>query len=204
MLIKVCGLTNSQNVYDCIQMKISYLGFIFHIKSPRYISPEKVRNLPTGQAFRVGVFVYHQPEEILKIMDKAKLNLAQLHGDYSKKACLRIGPERIIKVFWPDRYSDKDSFINELEKSAPYCKYFLLDAGLQGGGHGEKIASFWLKDISFPNPWFLAGGLGPNNVYNSVQTFHPDGVDLNSGIEKSTGQKDSNLLKKVLSQIRSY
>ena len=39
-------------------------------------------------------------------------------------------------------------------------------------------------------PWFLAGGLTPNNIAEALQMLSPQGIDLSSGVEISPGHKD--------------
>lgn len=56
---------------------------------------------------RVGVFVEQEAEEIQRIMKIARLDLAQLHGGQSLDCALAVGPERVIRVIWPDRYAHR-------------------------------------------------------------------------------------------------
>ena len=202
MLVKICGLTREKDVRVCEDLEVDFTGFIFHPKSPRCVSPEWVGSLFKSKTRRVGVFVHQDAEEIVDILDRAKLDLAQVHGGQDLKQCRQIGAERAIKVFWPERYANREELQTELELFAPLCRYFLLDSGTKGGGHGKVIESSILKDMSLPRPWILAGGLGAENVHNLIQSLQPDGVDLNSGVENSPGIKNNELLKSVVGRIR--
>src|SRR6056297_553346 len=197
MLIKVCGLTRQEDVQICLNAGVDFLGFIFHPQSPRYLQPEDASHIPKKTGKRVGVFVHHSLDEILKYAQTADLDLIQLHGPFSISDCAVLREIPIIKVFWPAQYTCIKDFLNDLELYAPYCRYFLFDAGLKGGGHGKTIQSTWLEGLKSPRPWFLAGGLGPDNLQDLVERYNPDGLDFNSGIETSPGVKDKRLIQDI-------
>lgn len=201
MLIKVCGLTRPADVRHCLELDVDLVGFIFHAPSPRSVSPDLAAGFPRGRALRVGVFMRQSAQEVIRIMDRAGLDLAQLHGSYSPSDCRLIGPERVIKTFWPRRHERAESFQQELEAHASSCRTMLLDSGLSGGGHGERIQSHWLSDVHVPRPWILAGGLGPDRVRDQVRKLKPDGIDLNSGVESSPGVKDAERIRRTLEDI---
>ncbi|MFW6054777.1 MAG: phosphoribosylanthranilate isomerase, partial [Thermodesulfobacteriota bacterium] len=190
ILIKVCGLTRQEDVLLCQDLEVDLLGFIFHEKSPRFVSPKTVAGFVRGKSLRVGVFVGQSVARILEIKELASLDLIQLHGDYSPAQCRSIGPDRVIKVFWPQRYPGPDDFFRDLRRYAACCRYFLFDAGQAGGGHGQTLQTEWIKKGTSPRPWFLAGGLCSKNVHNFIQQYKPDGLDMNSGVEKRPGIKD--------------
>lgn len=198
MPIKVCGLTRAEDVQACLQLEVDFLGFIFHAPSPRHLEPEQAQSLPRGQALRVGVFVRQSPEQVLQIMHQARLDLAQLHGDYSQQDCARIGPGKIIKTLWPERFPGPEELQREMESFSDYCSYFLLDPGKSGGGHGRGLQLPWPRLPKPAKPWFLAGGLSPASLPRALQDFRPWAVDLNSGVESSPGCKDRAKLLKCL------
>lgn len=197
MFMKVCGLTQEEDVKTCLSTGVGFLGFIFHSTSPRYISPEQVAGFPKGTAKRVGIFVHHSLDQILEIVHKADLDLIQLHGDYTPRDCSSLSPIQIMKVFWPERYRNRHTLTRDLEDYAPTCRYFLFDAGLKGGGHGQQIQSLWMKDVPCPRPWFLAGGLDPQNFQEFALRYRPDGLDFNSGLERAPGVKDQQGIRNV-------
>lgn len=201
MRIKVCGLTRQEDVNACRELGAHWAGFIFHPDSRRYIAPERAASLETGSLLRVGVFVRQDPEEVLAIMEACRLDLAQLHGDQGPGFCRRVGPERVLKVLWPQRYEAQQDLQQELDRYAPCCAWLLLDAGLSGGGHGTRIQVPWLnRALRFQRPWILAGGLGPESIGEGL-ALGPDGVDLNSGVESAPGIKDRQAMAQTLSTI---
>ena len=101
--IKVCGITRQSDLSTAMGMGAHFCGFIFHPGSPRYIAPSRAAALDSALIRRVGVFVNQNAEEIMDIMKTARLEFAQLHGAHSLDCARRIGPEKVIRVLWPDR-----------------------------------------------------------------------------------------------------
>lgn len=225
MLVKVCGLTREEDALLCAELGADLLGFIFHPGSPRNTTPEFPARLDFPRmglpgVRKVGLFVDQKPMEALGLMAAGRLDLAQLHGGQTESFCAvlaeRMGPSRIIKVFWPEKASSLEAFQAELDRYAPYCGMMLVDAGSGGGGHGRGIenkAAEILANAKFPRPWLLAGGLNPENLPGLISRYRslglpsqgkgPDGVDLNSGVEKSPGLKDETLLRAAFAAIKT-
>ncbi|MHC1699576.1 MAG: phosphoribosylanthranilate isomerase [Humidesulfovibrio sp.] len=217
LLVKICGLTREEDALLCAELGADLLGFIFHPGSPRNTTPEFPARLRTPGARKVGVFVGQNPMEALGLMAAGRLDLAQLHGGQTESFCsalaARMGPERIIKVFWPEQAASLEAFQAELDRYAPYCGMMLVDAGAGGGGHGRTIGSQGggqggeiLARAKFPRPWLLAGGLGPDNVADVLSRFQPlgnppSGLDLNSGVESAPGTKDETRLRAAFAAI---
>ncbi len=197
-MIKVCGLTRQEDAFFCSSLETPLAGFIFHPDSPRCVTPEQAKNIDTGNAMRVGVFVKHSVDEIQAIMDQADLHLAQLHGDQDMDFCKAVGKTKVMRVFWPERYQTLEGLEQDLERYGDCCRFFLLDAGKDLGGHGATLDAHFLSGLDSHKAWFLAGGLGPDNVLDMVRTCNPCGVDLNSGVERSPGIKDHEKLMAAL------
>ncbi len=201
-LIKVCGLTRQEDAKACMELGVDLTGFIFHPPSPRNVDPAHAAGIETGRAVRVGVFVRQDLEETASIMQKAGLDLAQLTGDQDPEFCKALGPERVMRVFWPERYPDRASLEKDLARFEGAARYVLLDAGTSGGGHGRSLNFSGLKGLNSPAPWFLAGGLGPDNLAKAMAGCNPNGVDLNSGVESAPGIKDAKKLAQAMDIIR--
>jgi phosphoribosylanthranilate isomerase len=205
-IIKVCGLTRAEDVALCEELGVDWIGFIFHPASPRNVHVDQVTAIAKGQALRVGVFVRQGVEEVCSIMDRAGLDLAQLHGGQDQAFCRAVGPKRVIKVFWPQQYSRMEELKQDIEAYASEayadCRVVLLDAGTSGGGHGRSLDFANLRGLRLPLPWILAGGLGPENIREALLHCTPDGVDLNSGVEDAPGRKNRMLLNNAVKLIR--
>lgn len=189
-LVKICGMTRPEDVVGCAEAGADLLGFIFAAKSPRRLTAAQAAALPRTTAKRVGVFVEQSLDEVLAIMDAADLDFAQLHGGQDAEFCRAVGPQRVIRAFWPQKHPDTAALAAEVQRFAGAIRYALLDAGTSGGGHGKSLPFAPLADFSPSMPWLLAGGLGPDNVAEAVAQARPHGVDLNSGVESSPGLKE--------------
>ncbi|WP_371865488.1 phosphoribosylanthranilate isomerase [Fundidesulfovibrio magnetotacticus] len=217
-MVKVCGMTLSAQVAALDSLGVDFLGFIFAAKSPRRVTPEHVASIPRGRAKRVGVFVEQDAAEVRRIMDAAGLDLAQLHGGQDERFCEAVGPDRVVRVFWPERHAralaeaglDADaarvraSLEAEMARFAGACALMLLDAGTSGGGHGTSLDFAGLAGLHAPRPWLLAGGLSPANAARAVREASPAGLDLNSGVEDAPGVKNLDMTKKTLNIIKSF
>jgi phosphoribosylanthranilate isomerase len=200
-LVKFCGLRRKEDATLALKLNADFAGFIFSPQSKRYISPEEVSQIETGNLKRVGVFVNEDAKVILKIIGIAKLDFVQLHGEQGINEAEQIDPHRIIRVMWPERYQSISQLEKHMETWDKYANYFLFDAGKFGGGHGRKMIVSSLSFLSLLNKKsFLAGGLSPDNISG----FWPNkeknlvGFDFNSGVEISPGIKNHRSMEKVM------
>lgn len=205
-IVKICGLTNAADAAFCARAGADWLGFIFHSGSPRRVGPERVAEFDTGPARRVGVFVDQKPEEALRIMAAARLDLAQLHGGQDRNFADQIGPERVIRVFWPQRYTYLDLLAKEMETWRESAHWYLLDAGQQGGGHGQPLNLAFLAGLTPPRPWLLAGGLTAERAaaVNPAEFPNLAGFDFNSGVERAPGLKDDRLARAAVQAVARH
>ncbi|GAI84994.1 unnamed protein product, partial [marine sediment metagenome] len=184
--IKICGMTNIEDAMNTAECGADALGFIFYRKSPRYVSPEIVReiirNLYHGVC-KVGVFVDHDADEIKEIVEFCGLDLIQLHGSESPQYCRQFPRSRLIKGLSP-RSEDN------LKNIADYpVRAILIDAYNPKlyGGTGEKSDWNLAVKIRENHTLILAGGLNLENIREAIEIVSPDAVDVNSGVERSQG-----------------
>ena len=206
ILCKICGLTRPEDVALCHSLGADFIGFIFVPASPRFVAPDRAALLPDGPALRTGVFAGMGLDEVRKTARLARLDYLQLHGGEEPAFCRALGRERVIKTFWPEALAPGE-LEREMERFAPVAAFFLLDAGKGSGGSGKSLKMKVLRHIRPPRPWFLAGGLGTENLLPSLAAFEhgqrPSGVDLNSGLEHAPGIKDHQLLRTALALIKT-
>ena len=204
MKIKVCGNTLPQQVNALDDMGVTFAGFIFYPKSPRYmvqkISPEKMRQIK-GKIIKVGVFVNPTHDELMKTVEDYRLDMVQLHGDESPKFCDRIADYiSVIKAF---RMSDNDSVHHMTQAYASICDFFMFDTlGAGYGGTGKKFDWDMLQKSPPAKPYFLSGGIELNDktkLEGFVTTPAAEklfAVDINTKFEISPGVKDLDAIKK--------
>lgn len=201
MIIKVCGMTRHEDVEFCDALGIDLLGFIFHPESPRNVAPEWAASQKPGRALKTGVFVGQGVEEISTIARAAGLDLLQLHGGHTVQQCRALGPKRVIKTLWPQRYATTELLLADMLLFAPVCRAILLDSGKSGGGHGTSLNATDLQRLKCPHPWYLAGGLGPHNL-TAMKFTGASGFDLNSGVESLPGIKDHDKVRSSFNILR--
>ncbi len=194
--IKLCGLSRTCDIDAVNSLMPDYVGFVFAKKSRRSVSATAARELkkclhPAIRA--VGVFVNENADTVAEYLEEGIIDLAQLHGteDESYLTCLRLltGKE-IIQAF---RITTKQDMLRA-EKST--ADMILLDSG---AGTGKVFDWNLLKGIR--RPFFLAGGLDPNNVEEAVRELHPHAVDVSSGIE-TDGVKDQTKMAAFIAAVR--
>ena len=207
-LCKICGLTRPGDVELCHALGVDITGFIFARSSPRAVSAEAVAAMPRGAALRAGVFARSDLDAVLHTAQAARLDLIQLHGGEDEAFCRAVGPARVIKVLWPEGLGAGE-LEREMERFAPVAAYFLLDAGISGGGGGKVLDLEGIWRSMPPRPCFLAGGLGPGNLGRTLASFAafprpPAGVDLNSALEHAPGIKNHSMIREALAVLNAY
>ena len=203
--VKVCGITNKDDAIECVKAGAHALGFIFFEKSPRYIPPERAREIILSLppfVNKVGVFVNEDSKTIRHIKEYCLLDYIQLHGDEGIDIC-DLFQGRVIKAF---RLKDELKFI-EIEQYLPHVQGILLDtwSKTQYGGTGETFNWELAKKAKnfFKVPLILAGGLSPKNIQDAIYEVRPFGVDVSSGLEKAPGVKDYDLIREFFHKINS-
>lgn len=210
MRLKVCGITDIQQLQVLETMQVEMAGFIFYPASPRYILLNPDANqigLLSLNIKKVGVFVNADYDEIMYQADQFKLDYIQLHGEESPDLAFRLSKAiKTIKAFRVSESADLKN-VADYEDAADL---FLFDtkANLQGGT-GKKFDWSILHDAQIQKPFFLSGGIGMTDL-NALRDFsrHPraihfDGVDVNSRFETTPGIKDLAQLNIFIEQFRS-
>lgn len=205
--VKVCGITRAEDARALDAIGVDWLGFNFWPGSKRYITPEAAAPIIASlrHAEPVGVFVNHTPEEIAAIIAITGIRAAQLHGREGWDTIAKIALP-VIKAIPQDRIGDWGGLKAGWEKyPGKQPEYFLVDSKTDKGFGGTGTAFDWrlLLEGNLPVPFFLAGGIGPQNLAAAVAACHPFAVDLNSKVETAPGVKDMGLVKRCLAILAS-
>lgn len=211
--IKVCGMLHPDNVEEVCALEPDLIGYIFYSGSSRFVGERPdpaLFRIPGERIAKAGVFVNEELKEVKRRYEECFLDLVQLHGTESPDYCMDLIEEGIpvIKVFHPGSPEEKKLSGNHrknVERYSQAAHYFLFDSGKSGtGGTGQKFDWNLLSGIVSPLPFFLGGGLGPEDAGAVKQLDLPNffGVDLNSRFEFSPGLKDPGRLKLFIDEIR--
>jgi phosphoribosylanthranilate isomerase len=193
--VKICGITNPEDALFAVEAGADALGFNFYPQSPRYITPLRARSiieiLPQT-VLCVGVFVNESLENVTRIANEAGLSGLQFHGDETPEYASAVDNQPAGRRFLIKALRVGTEF--NPETAARYeTDAILLDAfdRRARGGTGQRID--WevaRRTRELVPKLFLAGGLGPDNIKEAIQTVAPYGVDACSALESSPGRKD--------------
>jgi phosphoribosylanthranilate isomerase len=204
--VKVCGMRDAFNIREISDALPDFMGFIFFRGSKRYIGdnpdPGLFSGIPSGIK-KVGVFVDENNRRIIEIASMAGLTAVQLHGNESTESCneLKASGLTVIKTF----NIGPDFRFNSLEPYSECCDFFLFDTKSEtAGGSGKKFGWQRLEEYSLDKPFFLSGGIGPEDSI-TIRSLHNKGLfaaDINSRFEISPGLKDVALVKAFINKIK--
>ena len=222
--LKVCGITGIQQAEALEAMGVDYIGFIFYAPSKRYVlsnlSIESLKSFQPAHAKKVGVFVNESIELVVNTVITAGLDMVQLHGDEDEAYFVALNNKlkqlqaaaansnepiadiKLIKVF---RVGDKMPVIESYDAVADY---FLFDTDSKlYGGTGAHFNWELLKGNAIDKPFFLSGGIGPNDLGGiEVMKQTKAGktmttLDVNSQFEITPGVKN---LEKIKTFINAF
>jgi phosphoribosylanthranilate isomerase len=204
MRVKICGITQAEQGRAIAQLGASTLGFICVSASPRYVTVDRIRTIIKGLAPHsptlIGVFANASTDEICRVVSQTRLTGVQLHGGESPEFCQqlrqflpRIELIKALRIRTSDDLTIVEGYTGVVDT-------LLLDAyhPQQLGGTGQTLDWSSLTSFRPSLPWFLAGGLNPDNITQALTQVQPDGIDLSSGVERSPGDKDLTLVARLL------
>jgi len=231
--IKICGITNKEEIEYLNILKPEYIGFVF-TKSKREVTGEKVKELCLNlddNIKKVGVFKDNSIDEILDVLGKVDLDVIQLHGKEdeefinSLKRSMNKSMEIWKAISIKDIESMKKYIVNNKqlafnEKSRDnLIDNFLIDGDNPGSGEAfslENISEYFGKDYETGNVddfifkqsnFFLAGGISAENVIERIAKANPSGVDVSSGVEivdeNGNRTKSFEKMKRLIDNVRN-
>ena len=209
--LKVCGLSDCQQIDELLTLNTDFIGFIFYKKSPRFVlnklNLEDISEI--NHNGKVGVFVNEKIDIIINISTKAKLNYIQLHGDETHDFVIELKEKldkniKIIKVIRIGNHS-ADELQNIINQQPKIIDFLLFDTDSKAfGGTGKSFDWQILNEIKIKFPYFLSGGISEENIsliHNLKQK--PEVLDINSKFEIEAGNKDIDKIKNFKTQIKN-
>lgn len=205
MKIKICGLTQKADI-DCInQLPVDYAGFVFCVSSPRNIELDQAEFLAQQLKYTkpVAVCVNQDASSMQQIVERAKINIVQLHGDKCR-AEHHLLPDHIQRIYVITVDAD-GNIINhqadELFQLDPHRDMLLFD-GVKAGS-GQTIPTNNIEQFTNGMPYFIAGGVNIDNIDSILSSVQAYGVDVSSGVESSRGIKSAELIQSLVQHIVS-
>ena len=208
MQVKICGLRCPDQAQAIAALGFTTLGFICVEASPRYVTPGEIQRVLNSltdyeNLLAIGVFANAPLDKLQEFLALTDLNGIQLHGDESPAFCQQV------KQIFPEYLLIKALRLrqgSDLDRAKAYygaVDVLLLDAYHpdQLGGTGKTLPWEKLQTFQPPLPWWLAGGLTPDNVQEALATVTPDGIDLSSGVENAPADKDLAKVQQLRNQL---
>ena len=184
MIIKVCGLRNSEDALFTVACGANCVGINFYPPSPRFVPEpvaEKICKDLEGLAGRVGIFV-GWPERSYPYLD-----VLQIHG-------LKRG-ERIN-----GRFAQQELWIACSPEDAPIYSDFMV---VIDTSWGTGVTADWDQLTSLRQSFVLSGGLDASNVAAAIRRLQPAGVDVCTGVESTPGEKDRRKIRAFLGAVQA-
>lgn len=195
MKVKVCGITSIADGLKAVESGADALGFVL-AESPRKITYDELKKMASSIPIfvnRVGVFVNEKASLVRKLLEEGFIDYAQLHGDEDIRYCESLPLRKVIKAIRPRNLKDIEDASVFKNTAAILIDSFTAE---KKGGTG-KTCDWGLacEAKRIGPPIILSGGLNIRNVREAVERVMPYAVDVASGVEKSPGKKDYNLLE---------
>ncbi|HEY2835180.1 MAG TPA: phosphoribosylanthranilate isomerase [Rhizomicrobium sp.] len=194
--VKICGINSAAAADAVLRAGAAFGGLVFFPKSPRNLSLEAGARLAERMGGRLqlaALVVDESDDRLTAIAAAVRPDFFQLHG---RETPARVAEIRsrfgipLIKALPVAEPAD-------LSRAAGYeqvADMFLFDAApsadaTRPGGHGAAFDWQMLNGRQFSRPWFLAGGLNPENVARAIEVSGAQMVDVSSGVESAPGVK---------------
>ena len=212
--VKLCGITSRAECALAVRSGADAIGLLvgqIHA-AVDFVSPEQAKELCLAvPPFVTTVLVTHveDVDEIGRLATLVPCTAVQAHSDLSVSELRRLReslrPRRLIAKVSVEGEEAADR-ARSLERIADAI---LLDSrdrstdrvGGTGRVHDWSISARIVERISTPN--ILAGGLNPTNVARAISTVRPWAVDVNSGVEDSSGMKNEGKVRAFVAAARA-
>ena len=195
--VKICGINSAAAADAALRAGADFGGLVFFAKSPRHLSLEQGALLAErmrGRLRLAALVVDESDEQLAAITARVKPDFFQLHGKETPARAADIRARfgiSIIKALPAAEPAD-------LSKASAYddvAEMILFDAvpaadAARPGGLGTAFDWRILQGRNFARPWFLAGGLTPENVARAIAVSGAKMVDVSSGVESAPGVKN--------------
>ena len=210
LLVKICGLSTRETLDAALVAGADMVGFVFFPPSPRHLSLERARALgkqAKGRAAKVALTVDADDATVSNIVETLQPDLLQLHGRETTARVRDIKAKfglPVMKVIAVETSAD----LAALPGYAGVADRILFDArapkdATRPGGLGAVFDWHVLEKLDLQLPFMVSGGLSADNVAEAVRVTRAGGVDVSSGVERSPGIKDPEMIRAFIRAARA-
>jgi len=194
MLLKLCGITQSEDMPAAERAGADYVGMILVPGTPRFVPRERISILiAASHCKKVFVVRYMPLDELNALIAEFRPDAVQLHGNESADYARSVTGTDVWKAF------NLNSETALAEAEAFPCAMVVADSG---GGTGRPCRWDLAARLAAVRPILLGGGITPDNVREAIAQVRPAGIDVSSGVESAPGIKDHDLIQKLAERIR--
>lgn len=207
--VKICGLTRREDALVADAAGADYLGVVLTAGFGRSVAHVDASALVEGtRARKVAVLVDETAEGATAAARALGAAVIQLHGREAPEvleALRAAGPWKLWKAVRAKSLDDVEQAVSRYAGSADG----ILVEGWKEGALGVGGARVTLDPAAVRAlvpahlDFVLAGGLTPDIVGNGVRAFHPDVVDVSSGVERALGVKDHARIRAFIESARA-
>ncbi len=212
--VKICANKSVDDAKMCLDAKADIIGILVgqEHNSTDFVDKYKAKEINNFVDGRCDVsLVTHltSADEIIELTKFIGNNVIQLHSDIAEDEVEKIAKAlpsvKLVRLI----HISQDGEIVTDYKKMKYADFYLLDSfnlkTNQVGGTG--LTHDWHKSSELirvlNKPTFLAGGLNPENVAESIKISKPYGVDVNSGCKNENGVKDAKKVSQFVYNAKS-
>lgn len=208
--VKICGLKTLDDVEAVNLYKPDYIGFVF-ANTRRFLTDEEAFTLKQALSKdiqAVGVFVDEPIDHILSLCDRNIIDMVQLHGEETEAYIRELKQKTDKPVIKAVKVQNKEQVKQEISKEADYMLFDTYKKGVLGGTGErfpleilEQCLQEWKQENNTVKPYFLAGGLTPENVSEVLSQVSCYCVDVSSGVETG-GKKDKQKIEAFINRVK--
>ena len=204
--VKICGLKSLADVAIVNKYLPEYVGFVF-ANTKRFVTDEQAFTMKRALDERiqaVGVFVNEPQEHIITLCKQRIIDVVQLHGDETSEYITELKQQISNPIIKAVRVQNAQQVKEEQQQEADFMLFDTYKKGVYGGS-GERfslsILEESLKNEESAKPFFVAGGLAPENIKEVLGDVACYCVDVSTGVE-TDGSKDEKKVREFIERVR--
>ncbi|MBR1478336.1 MAG: phosphoribosylanthranilate isomerase [Lachnospiraceae bacterium] len=218
--IKICGITDIRETEYLNEYRVDYAGFVFYPASKRNITihqAKQIANELDPEIKKVAVLVSPDAGQIEAIQEAGFADILQIHKDIDIRAlrAADLPVWRAVNISTMQNIeeaayvTDMDAVrlttgITDTDADLIKDKITAIVADAPDFGSGKTFDwSDGKINIKSHLKFILAGGLNASNVTEGIRIFHPDTVDVSSGVEGDHG-KSKDKIAEFVKAVRSF